>query len=111
MKLAGTRGVIDAVEVGDPVAVGRDDHRLVLTQLDGFAGEFDEGRDIGAEEHLTIADAHHEGVERRAAMMVPGSSAWVKTSVKCPSRRRRTASTEPSKSPAVGPWPYACATR
>ena len=41
------------------------------------------------------------GVERRAATMVPGSSALANTRVKWPSRRRSTASTEPTKSPAV----------
>lgn len=43
------------------------------------------------------------GVERRAATIVPGWSAWVKTSVNAPSNRRSTASALPTKSPAVGP--------
>ena len=45
-------------------------------------------------------------MERRAATIVPGSSALAKTSVKWPSSRRSTASTEAGKSPAVGPWWY-----
>ncbi|PQM46596.1 hypothetical protein C1Y40_03226 [Mycobacterium talmoniae] len=44
------------------------------------------------------------GVERRAATTVPGSSALANTKVKWPSSRRSTASTEPTKSPAVAPW-------
>ena len=51
------------------------------------------------------------GVERRAATMVPGSSALANTRVKWPSSRRSTASTEAGKSPAVSPWWYAWATR
>ena len=43
------------------------------------------------------------GVDRRAATMVPGSSALANTNVKCPSSRRSTASTEATKSPAVAP--------
>ena len=48
------------MEVGDPVAVGGDHHRLVLAQLDGVAGVFDERRHIGADEHLAVADAEHQ---------------------------------------------------
>ena len=51
------------------------------------------------------------GVERRAATIVPGSSALANTSVKWPSRRRSTASTEATKSPAVSPCAYWRATR
>ena len=46
------------------------------------------------------------GVERRAATMVPGSSALANTSVKWPSSRRSTASTDATKSPAVSPCRY-----
>ena len=51
------------------------------------------------------------GVERRAATMVPGSSAFAKTRVKCPSSRRSTARTDPAKSPAHRPSRYSRATR
>ena len=51
------------------------------------------------------------GVERRAATIVPGSSALAKTSVKWPSSRRSTASTEAAKSPAVSPSWYCLETR
>ncbi len=51
------------------------------------------------------------GVERRAATIVPGSSALANTSVKWPSSRRSTASTDATKSPAVSPCRYARATR
>ena len=46
-----------AVEVGDPVAVGGDHHGLVLAEFDGLAGVLDERGDVGAEEHLAVADA------------------------------------------------------
>ena len=46
------------------------------------------------------------GVDRRAATIVPGSSALANTSVKWPSSRRSTTSTEATKSPAVSPWWY-----
>ena len=82
------------------------DHGLVLAELDGVAGVLDERGDIGADEHLAVADAEHQRVERRAATIVPGSSALAKTRVKWPSRRRSTASTEAAKSPAVSPWWY-----
>ena len=49
-----------AVEIGDPVAPGGDDHRLVLAQLDGLAGVFDERRDVGADEHLAVTHAEHQ---------------------------------------------------
>ena len=42
------------------VAVGGDHHGLVLTELDGVAGVLDERRDVGAEEHLAVADADHQ---------------------------------------------------
>ena len=48
------------MEVGDPVAVGGDGHRLVLAEFDSVAGVFDERRDIGADEHLAVADAEHQ---------------------------------------------------
>ena len=57
MELARVGGVVVAMEVGDPVAVGGDHDRLVLTQFDGVAGVFDERGDVGAEEHLAVADA------------------------------------------------------
>ncbi len=43
------------------------------------------------------------GVERRAATIVPGSSALANTNVKWPSSRGSTANTEATKSPAVSP--------
>ncbi len=49
-----------AVEVGDRVAVAADLDDLVLAELDGVAGEFDERRDVAAEERLAVADAEHE---------------------------------------------------
>ena len=60
MKVAGTRVRPVAVEVGDPVAVGGEHHGLVLAQLDGVAGVFDERRHVGADEHLALADAEHQ---------------------------------------------------
>ena len=49
-----------AVEVGDRVAVGGDHHRLVLPEFDRVAGVLDERGDIGADEHLALADAEHQ---------------------------------------------------
>ena len=56
----GSGVVAVAVEVGDRVAVGGDHDGLVLAELDGVAGVLDEGRDVGAEEHLAVADADHQ---------------------------------------------------
>ena len=44
----------------DRVAVGGDHHGLVLAQLDGMAGVFDERRHVGADEHLAVADAEYQ---------------------------------------------------
>ena len=52
--------ILATVEVGDLVAVGGDHHGLVLAQLDGMAGVFDKRRDIGAHEHLAVADTQHQ---------------------------------------------------
>ena len=49
-----------AVEVGDPVAVGGDHDGLVLSEFDRLAGVLDERGDVGAEEHLALADADHQ---------------------------------------------------
>ena len=49
-------GRIIAVEVGNPVAIRGDHHGLVLTEFDGVAGVGDERRDIGTQEHFTVAD-------------------------------------------------------
>ncbi len=49
-----------AVEVGDRVPVTADLDDLVLGQLDRVAGELDEGRNVAAEEVLTVAYAQHE---------------------------------------------------
>ena len=64
VKSAGVRGVLVAVEVGDPVAVSREDDSLVLAELDRIAGVRDERRHIGADEHLAVADPEHQ--RRRA---------------------------------------------
>ena len=53
-----------AVEVADPVTVGGDHHGLILAELDGVTGVFDERGHIGADEHLAVADAEHQ--RRRA---------------------------------------------
>ena len=55
------------MEVGDPVAVGGDRYRLVLAEFDRVAGVSDEGGDVGADEHLAVADADHQrsGAARR----------------------------------------------
>ena len=58
-KSRAVRDVV-AVEVGDPVAVGGDHHGLVLAELDGVAGVLDERRDVGADEHLAVADTDHQ---------------------------------------------------
>lgn len=50
-----------AVEVGDPVAVGGDSDGLVLAEFDRVAGVADERGDIGADEHLALADPDHQG--------------------------------------------------
>ena len=42
------------------VAVGGDHDGLVLTEFDGLAGVLDERGDVGAEEHLAVADADHQ---------------------------------------------------
>ena len=60
VELAGIRVVRLAVEVGDPITVGGDHHRLVLAEFDGVAGVFDERRDIGGDEHLAVANAEHQ---------------------------------------------------
>ena len=67
VKSSGTFGQIVAVEVVDPVAVGGDHHGLVLAELDRVAGVSDEGGDVGADEHLALADADHQrrGATRR----------------------------------------------
>ena len=65
MELPGTVGQIVAVEVGDPVTVGGDHDGLVLSEFDRLAGVADERGDIGADEHLALADADHQ--RRRAA--------------------------------------------
>src|SRR5699024_6984931 len=44
----------------DLVVVGGDDHDVVLAQLDGFLRVGDERRDVGAEEHAGLADAHDQ---------------------------------------------------
>ena len=48
------------MEVVDLVAVGGEHHGLVLAQLDGVAGVFDERRHVRADEHLAVADAEHQ---------------------------------------------------
>ena len=53
-----------AVEVADPITVGGDHHGLILAELDGVTGVFDERGHIGADEHLAVADAEHQ--RRRA---------------------------------------------
>ena len=58
-KLAVVRDVV-AVEVGDPVAVGGDHYGLVLAEFDGIAGVLDECGDVGADEHLAVADTEHQ---------------------------------------------------
>jgi hypothetical protein len=49
-----------AGEVGDAHLFGGDDRDVVLVDRDGAPGRGDEGRDIGAEEVLALADADHE---------------------------------------------------
>ena len=49
-----------AVEVADLDAVGGDRDDLVLPDREGVAGVLDEGRDVGAEEVLAVAEADHE---------------------------------------------------
>lgn len=53
---ASLAGHIVAVEVADPIPIGGDHHRLVLTQLDRVAGVLDERRHVRADEHLAVAD-------------------------------------------------------
>ena len=55
----GRVGVV-SIEIRDAVAVGGDDHRLVLAEFDGVAGVFDEGGHIRADEHLAVTDADHQ---------------------------------------------------
>ena len=103
MKLPGAGADVVAVEVEDLVSAGGEHDGLVLAEFDGFAGEFDERRDVGADEHLALADADHQrggaprsddgarivgmGEDEREVALEP----------------RSTDSTEPTKSPAVGP--------
>ena len=49
-----------AVEAGDADALAGDGDDLVLVELHRLAGVLDEGRDVGAEEVLALADADHE---------------------------------------------------
>ena len=58
MEAAGIGG--GAVEVRDNHAAAGQLDDLVLPQLHGVAGVFDEGGDIGGEEVLAVADAHHQ---------------------------------------------------
>ena len=60
VKMPSIRVIRLAVEIGDAVAVGGDHDRLVLAEFDGVAGVFDERCDIGADKHLTGADADNE---------------------------------------------------
>ena len=60
MEFASVRSVVVAVEVGDPVAVRGDHDGLVLAEFDRVAGVFDERGDVGADEHLAVADADHQ---------------------------------------------------
>ena len=99
------------MEVGDPVAVGGDHHRLVLAEFDGVAGVLDERGDVGADEHLAVADADHQrrgaaGGDDRARLVGVGE-------------HQREVALEAgqhgehgrAKSPAVSPWRYCWATR
>ncbi len=52
--------IVPAEEVGDPVAVGGQHHRLVLAELHGVPGVLDERRPVGADEHLVLTDADDE---------------------------------------------------
>ena len=53
-------GRVVAIKIRDAVSVGGDDDCLVLAELDGLAGVLDECRDVGADKHLTVADAEHQ---------------------------------------------------
>ena len=76
-----------AVEVGDRVAVAADLDDLVLAELDGLAGELDEGGDVAAEERLAVADADDQRrVAARGDDRRPGCSASTRTSVNAPSQ-------------------------
>ena len=56
-----------AVEIGDDYLVATDAHGLVLPDLHGMLGVGDERGDIGAEEVLSLAQAHHKrGIMPRA---------------------------------------------
>jgi hypothetical protein len=48
------------VEVGDLVAVAGDRHHLILAELDGVAGVFDERRDVGGDEVFSAAHPDHQ---------------------------------------------------
>ncbi len=60
VEKSSTRGHVVAVEVGDAVAVGGDHDGLVLPEFDRVAGVPDERGDVGADEHLALADADHQ---------------------------------------------------
>jgi hypothetical protein len=102
--------VLVAVEIGDPVAVGSDRDAVELGQ--DWSGPSSTASRVcpmkaATSEPTNISPSPMpttKGVDRRAATMVPGSSALANTTVKWPSRRRSTASTEAVKSPAVWPW-------
>ena len=49
-----------AVEVGDRDALAGDRHDLVLPELQRLTGVLDEGRDVGPEEVLALADPYHQ---------------------------------------------------
>ena len=76
----------------DLVAVGGDRDDLVLAELERVAGVVDERRDVGAEEHLAVADADDQRGLRRAADDEPGLSACTASRVNAPSSRRSAAS-------------------
>ena len=61
-----------AVEADDGHRLGGDGDDLVLLQLQRLAGVPDERRDVGPEEVLTVADAHHQGAVAPGAHDHPG---------------------------------------
>ena len=67
VEIAGIGGIVVTVEIGDAIPVSGDDHRLVLAEFDCLPGEFDERRDVRAQEHLAITDADDKwgGASRR----------------------------------------------
>ena len=79
------------VEIGDRVRVRGDDDDLVLAELHGVAGVLDERGHVGADEHLTVANADHQRCRPARGDDGVGVVGMGEDQVNAPSSRRSTA--------------------